>query len=501
MHNKKIPVIIGAAQTTQKKDTNIPLDPLKLISEASQKALAMSGVPNLRAYIDTIYMSTISSWLYEDAANKLSKLLGIKLGEEYTAPISGNTPQLLVNKAAKAIFNEKSKAILIAGGEASYSRYRAKKGQITLNWPKPPLKAIDKANKAIIFYLSQFENQYKLNNPPYVYALIETAVRAASGRSMELYLNYIGQIYERFSKIASNNLYAWDQNQYSAEEIITPSNENRKVCHPYTKHLIANLYVDQAASIVMTSEEMAEKLDIDDRFWVYPMGGVDLNNIFYLPQRPNFYDSPAIREGSRLVLDQAGLKLEDIDAFDLYSCFPCMVEISRREIGIPEDDPRDLTITGGLSFFGGPFSSYSMHSIVTAFNLILKNPSLKIMVLANGGYNTVQSFGIYGKQPPAKLWDEFHYEEIQKIINTKSLPKPVEKASGNLKVEAYTIIFDRNGLPEYAVVIGKLNNHQRAFAFIMTDSETFSRLEKQELVGKTFLVKYDSELKCNKIVI
>ncbi len=160
-----------------------------------------------------------------------------------------------------------------------------------------------------------------------------------------------------------------------------------------------------------------------------------------------------------------------------------------------------MTITGGLPFFGGPFSSYSMHSIVTAFDLILKNPSLKIMVLANGGYNTAQSFGIYGKQPPAKLWDENDYEEVQKVINAKSLAEPVEKAIGNLKVEGYTIIFDRSGLPEYGVVIGKLDNHQRAFAFIMTDSETFSRLEKQELVGKKFLVKYDSELKCNKIVI
>jgi acetyl-CoA C-acetyltransferase len=501
MYYKNIPVIVGAAQITQKKDVDAPLDPLNLIAKTSQKALNKSKLENLRQIIDTIYMSTISSWIYEDPPNKLSKLLGIEPHKKFIAPISGNSPQLLVNKAVKAIFKGESKIVLIAGGEASYSRYRAKKGRITLDWPKPPPKAINKARKAIIYYLSQFESRYKLTNPTYIYALIETALRAHYSRSLEAHLKYIGKLYERFSKIASENPYAWEREQYTSEEIIIPSTENRKVCHPYTKHMIANLYVDQAASLIITSEKIANRLGIDRKYWVYQMGGVDLSNIFYLSQRPKLYDSPAIRVGSQLVLDQAGLKLEDIDAFDLYSCFPCMVEISRREIGIPEDDPRDLTITGGLSFFGGPFSSYSMHSIVSAVNLIQKNPLMKIMVLANGGYNTVQSFGVYGKEPSTKNWYEYDYEEIQESIYAETLPEPAQVANGNLTVEAYTIIYDRNGLSEFGIVIGRLDDGKRTFAFILADPKTFSKLEKQELVGKTFSIEYDPESKQNRIVI
>jgi len=500
MHPKNTPVIIGAAQITQKKDVNIPLDPINLIAKACNNALANTFVNEVRSIIDTIYMSTISSWIYENAPGKLSNLLGIKPNKKYVAPISGNMPQLLVNKAAKAIFLGESRAILIAGGEAFYSRYRAKKGRIKLNWPKPLPKAVNEARKAIIFYLSQFENQYRLTNPTYIYALIETSLRAASNRSLKQHLDYIGKLYERFSVIASENPYAWERNQYKADKIITPNSDNRIVCHPYTKRMVANLYVDQAASLVIASEELANELGIDQKLWVYPMGGVDLKNIFYLSQRPTLFNSPAIREGSRLVLDQAGLKLDDIDAFDLYSCFPCMVEISKKEIGIAEEDPRDLTITGGLSFFGGPFSSYSLHSIVSAVDLIQKNPSMKIMVLANGGYNTAQSFGIYGKNPPAKAWDENDYEKIQQSINTQSLQELVEVANGNLTVEAYTIIYDRKGLPEFGVVIGQLDNEFRTIAFILTDSETFLKLEQQELVGQTFLVEYDSKLKFNKLI-
>ena len=500
MNYKNTPIIVGAAQITQQRDVVQPLDPLNLIAKGSQNALDMSGVDGLRNVIDTIYMSTISSWIYDDAPSKLSMLLGIEPNQKYSAPISGNTPQLLVNKAAKAIFLGESKAILIAGGEASYSKYRAKKGEITLNWPKPPPRAVNKARRAIIFYLSQFENHYRFTNPTYTYALIETALRASSGRSLKEHLDYIGKRYERFSIIASKNIYAWEQKKFNAEEIITPSPDNRIVCHPYTKRMVANLYVDQSAALIMTTEDSAQKLGIARKFWVYPMGGADLINIFYLSQRPQLYNSPAIRKASRLALEQAGLKLNDIDVFDLYNCFPCLVEIARQEIGIPEDDPRDLTVTGGLSFFGGPFSSYSMHSIVTAVDLIQKKPSMKIMILANGGYNTAESIGIYGNEPPAKPWNEFNYTSFQKIIEAKALPKPIEKAKGNLIVEAYTIIYDRKGLPEWGVVMGRLDRGERTLAFIMADPETFLKLEQQELIGQKFLVKYNYELKYNELI-
>ncbi len=500
MSQKNIPLILGAAQITQQKNVVEPLDPLNLIAEACRNAFSNAGSEGLREIIDTIYMSTISSWIYEDAPSKLSNILGIKPTQKYSARISGNTPQLLVNKAAKAISLGESNAILIAGGESSYSRYRANKGEIILDWPRISPNTISKARKAIDSYLSQLENHYKFTNPPYTYALIETALRAASGRDLKEHLDYIGKRYERFSLIASKNPYAWEKNRFNSEEIITPSLKNRIICHPYTKRMVSNLYVDQAAALVMTNEDIAKKLNIDRKFWVYPMGGVDLNNIFYLSQRPILYDSPAIREGSRLVLNQAGLKLEQIDVFDLYSCFPCMVEIARKEIGIPEDDPRDLTITGGLSFFGGPFSSYAMHPIVTAVNLIQKKPSMKIMILANGGYNTAESFGIYGNELPAKSWEENECDDIQQIIEAKIMPEPIEQANGNLTIEAYTIIYDRKGLPERGVVMGRLESGERTLANIDADPDILLKLEQQELVGQTITVRYNAETKYNKLI-
>ncbi|MFX1411006.1 MAG: hypothetical protein ACFFA6_11690, partial [Promethearchaeota archaeon] len=393
MNKKNWPIIVGIAQFTQDKNSAQPLDPLNLIVKACEDAIINTGIDNLQDYIDTLYLSTISSWIYEESISKLSDILALKPKQRFIAPISGNVPQMLVNKAARAISLGKNKIVLITGGEAAYSKYRFRKGKITLDWPKQPPRTVDQAQKAVNYYFSTFEIKNGFTNPSYPYALIETALRAASGRTLKEHLKYIGKRYERFSIIAAKNPYAWIKESLNADQIITPTYENRKICHPYTKRMVSNLYVDQSAALIMTTEKIAQKLGIDYKLWVYPMGGADFNNIFYITQRPQLHTSPAIREASRLALEQAGLKLEEIDTFDLYNCFPCMVEIASQEIGIPQDDPRDLTITGGLSFFGGPFSSYSLHSIVTAVDLIRKNPSMKVMVLANGGYNTSQSIG------------------------------------------------------------------------------------------------------------
>ncbi|MFX1314720.1 MAG: hypothetical protein ACFE9T_02570, partial [Promethearchaeota archaeon] len=157
MNKKNWPIIVGIAQFTQDKNSTQPLDPLNLIVKACQTAIINTGIDNLQEYIDTLYLSTISSWIYKDFISKISDILTLKLKQRFIAPISGNVPQMLVNKAAKAIALGRSKIVLIAGGEAEYSKYRYRKGKITLDWPKQPPRTVDQAQKAINYYFSAFE--------------------------------------------------------------------------------------------------------------------------------------------------------------------------------------------------------------------------------------------------------------------------------------------------------------------------------------------------------
>lgn len=485
------PILISAAQYTHRKSENERLDPVSLMVKSAKDALDIPKSEKMKELIDSIYMVNINSWSYRDAPGQVNEILGIDPQEKVYLSDGGNTPQMLVNRAARKIYQGFKKNILIIGGEASYSVYQAKKGRIKLSWPK---KEDPEYMEGEIWHgTNDFENKYKLIIPPYSYAIFETAYRAAAGLSIDKHRKQMGKLFEKFSQIASRHPYAWTKKAFTREEIINSSPNNRKICYPYTKRLCSNMFVDQSAAILITNVQIAERLDIPKENWIYLMGASDFQNIFDITRRPKLYNSPAAKVGYKVALKQAALSLEDIDMFDIYSCFPSIVEIISDELGIKEDDDRQLTLTGGLPYFGGPWSNYSLHAIATAVNKIQQNSDLKIMIIANGGYNTKQSFGIYGKEPPKYGFNEIDTHDSQNKILNKRLPEPLKKTKGMCKILGYTLIYEREGTRKYGIAVVKIDNNRNTLAIIKGTHEDLGILEREDIVGKRFPIFYDDK--------
>jgi len=484
------PVIIGVAQFTQHKKTEKPLDPLGLMVKTSMDAMNDAGASKLRELIDHVYVMNLFQWSYRDAPGMLAAKLGLKPGKASYLPIGGNSPQSIVNRAARDLAAGRCQAVLMTGAEAIYSLRRAMKGDVVLDWPESV--PADRIDGEMMNGTDKIEDLYNLFFPSFMYPLFETSLRAASGRSPEEHLLSMGKSFERLSRIASQNPFAWSKTVLSAERIATPAPDNRYVGYPYTKYMNANVDVDQSAAVIMTTEDTARSLGIREDKWVYPTGGADFNDIWYVTRRPCLHESPAIRNAAGIALAQADLTVDDIDVFDLYSCFPSAFEIARREIGIPENDPRDLSVTGGLAFFGGPGNNYSMHAIAAVVNLIRKDRSRKAMVTANGWYLTKHAIGIYAGSPAAHPWEDRDDSPVQRSINAKALPLAVEMASGLLAVEAYVIRHDPAGRPVEGVVVGRLSDGNRTLAVMEASPEELLLMEKIELVGKQGDVRYDA---------
>ena len=173
---------------------------------------------------------------------------------------------------------------------------------------------------------------------------------------------------------------------------------------PYTKLMNSNNMVDQGAALILTSVEQATRLQIPAERWVYPHAGTDAHDTSAIAERDELHRSPAIRIAGARALELAGLGIDDIDYVDLYSCFPSAVQVAAAELGLRLDDPaRPLTVTGGLTFAGGPWSNYVMHSIATMAELLVANPGRRGLITANGGYLTKHSFGVYGTEPPCRI--------------------------------------------------------------------------------------------------
>ncbi|MCX5841033.1 MAG: hypothetical protein NTY16_06185 [Deltaproteobacteria bacterium] len=102
MKVKPVPILVGAAQYTQRKDAHPVVDPLGLMIGASRHALADAGVDGLPAFIDTVCVVNRFSLDDEDAPRMFSHALGVRPREAIYTRIGGNTPpQMLVNQFSR----------------------------------------------------------------------------------------------------------------------------------------------------------------------------------------------------------------------------------------------------------------------------------------------------------------------------------------------------------------------------------------------------------------
>ena len=192
----------------------------------------------------------------------------------------------------------------------------------------------------------------------------------------------------------------------------------------------SNAFIDQAAAVILTSVAKARELGIPRERWVYLHGCADAHDHWYISDRHNFHSSPAMRVVAREALAMAGTGIDGIDKFDLYSCFPSAVQIACAEMGISQDDPRGLTVTGGLPYFGGPGNNYVTHSIAQMMDEVRAKPGSVGMVTANGNYVTKQSAGIYSTTPPSRPFAPKDPAIYQAPIDNDKGPAVAEVAEG-----------------------------------------------------------------------
>jgi acetyl-CoA C-acetyltransferase len=229
-------------------------------------------------------------------------------------------------------------------------------------------------------------------------------------------------------------------------------------------------------------------LQIPTERWVYPYAGTDAHDTYAISERAELYRSPAIRIGGARALALAGVGIDDVDYVDLYSCFPSAVQVAAAELGLPVDDPaRPLTVTGGLTFAGGPWSNYVSHSIATMAELLAANPGRYGLITANGGYLTKHSFGLYGTEPPKA---EFRWEDVQSAVDREPTRDAAVEWEGVGSVEAWTTPFDRDGRPEKAFLAVRTPDDRRTLA-LLPDAEAAAATVADDIAGAKVAIRAD----------
>lgn len=493
--DENTPILVGCGQLVQKeKDVDKAKSPMELMADAARLAATDTGLGDkLWAALDNITVVRFITdspgakgfpfGVYPNAPKTLANLVGANPAQNCYGPTGGNTPQYLINRTAEEIAEGRTEVALVAGSECFGSMMRAIMSGKTLPWNDDPGgERIDIGNERS--GVTDTEKRHKLDFPVNAYPLFENALRGAAGRNVRDHQLYIGKLMSPFTKVAAQHPQAWFPIERTPEEIATVSDSNRYVGFPYTKYMNAIMQVDQAAAVVMMSVKKARELGVPKSKWVYLHGCADANELWYLSERVNFHSSPAIETMGCKAFDMSGWSISDIDYFDLYSCFPSAVQIGRAALGIAEDDPRALTVTGGLPYFGGAGNNYVMHSIATMMEKLRAKPGSKGLCTSNGWYVTKHGIGLYSTEPKQGKWKRENPGTYQAEIDAQAHPKVDETPNGRAKIETYTIVHGRNG-PDFAIIFGRLlDTDARFVAHTPNDEVTLRDMVENEQLGR-----------------
>ncbi|WP_035130426.1 crotonase/enoyl-CoA hydratase family protein [Conexibacter woesei] len=444
------PVIVGAGQLAQ-REPDATRDPAALAAAALQRAEEDSGSTGLLAQADAVYAVASASWPYRDMAALVGERVGAQPRETVqSARFGGNAGQLLVNEAAQAIADGDATVVLVCGAEAGATLAAVQRaGDGTPAWPEQPagtrpdrvLGSEREANH-------RAEGAAGLGAPVYMYALIESAVRAANGATREEHDAAIAQLWAGLSEIGATNEHAWQPQAFTAQQLATVAESNRMVSTPYRKLMCANLQVDLASGLILTSVAAAQAAGVPQERWVFPHAGAAADDEWFVAERGALAASPAIRTIGAAALDHAGVAIDQVDHVDLYSCFPAAVQIAAAELGLPVGDPdRPLSLTGGLTFAGGPGNNYGGHAIATMVQRLRDEPQARGLTTSLGWYLTKHAIGIYSATPPERPFHSLH-----PVVAPEHTRPVAEEHDGPAVVEAYTVQYGRDGEPEAAII-------------------------------------------------
>ncbi|MEN9932369.1 MAG: hypothetical protein RIS17_942 [Pseudomonadota bacterium] len=468
---ERTPVIIGVGEVIDRPaDPAAALEPLALMEAAVRAADADAGGGFLDR-IDSLDVINLVSWRYDRVAKRLAERLGIVPPRAVYGIVGGETPTTKLHEAALRIVNGNSMVAVVTGGEAQNAVAKAKAAGITLPWT-PPAK--EPENPIIPSdHVTPLGMSHGIFQPIHIYPLYENATVAAWGLTPRQALAESGAAYERISQAAAANPNAWGRKAFSASEIVTVTVDNRMICWPYTKRMVANNNVNAAGAVLMTTLALARAAGIPEDRIIHVHGGASAGEHMDYLKRDQYVHSCA----QDAVLGQAmRIAPNGFDRVELYSCFPTVPKMARRTLGLGPDVP--LSVMGGLSFAGAGLNCYMLHSTCAMVHSLRARPADQALLYGQGGYVTKHHALVIGNRPAEPEWLMLPRDVQDAAEDARGdVPAFVGNYEGPAVVETFSIVFGRDGQPSNGSVVGRTPAGTRVFGKVdIADADALATL-------------------------
>jgi acetyl-CoA C-acetyltransferase len=473
------PVIVGVGQFVERIDAPdyVGLSFADLAARAASAALADTGAPSavgfrikavgsIRTFEESGAMK-VPFGRADKLAIAVSRRLGITPKLAILEKVGGQSPLALLADLGNRIAAGEVPAALMFGSEAiSTVRHLMAKGEAR-DWDErddPDEVGATWIDKGMGFEgaLSPMSIAHGIRAPVTAYALCENARRARLGLSREAYAMEMGRLFSPFTAVAAANPYSSGTTRaMGPSEIAIAGERNRMISDPYPLKLVSRDQVNQAAAVIVMSVRAAQEAGVPQEKWVY-LHGAALTEEREILERPNIGSYPAADAAIASALSTAGTSAEEVSAFDFYSCFPIPVFNTAIDgLGLSAEDPRGLTVTGGLPYFGGAGNNYSTHAIASMVERLRAKPGARGLIGLNGGFQSKYGAAVLSTAPTE--WPDCASASLQAVLDSTAPAVMAQRQSGRGRIGTYTVTYGRTG-PERAIVIGDLDAGGRFIA-------------------------------------
>ncbi len=452
----RIPVIAGIGEIADRpKDVAQSLEPVALMAEAARRADMDSR--GLLGEVDSLDIIALVSWRYDDMTGQLSERLGIAPKRSHYGTVGGESPVRYIHEAAQRIALGKSAVGLIVGAEAQYAVNHAKRAGVELPWT--PYAVSAPKMKRAADYVHPLGHRLGVAWPISVYPLYDASTAHAWGQTPAEAQAESALLWSRYSEAAARNPYAWSKTALAPDDIATVTSDNRMISWPYMKRMVANPNVNQGAAIIVTSLAKARAAGLPHDRLVFIGAGASASE----PRDWLAREAYTVSHAQDAVLEAMLARSEKFDALELYSCFPVVPKMARRKLGLGADV--EPSVTGGLSFFGGPLNVYMAHAGCAMVRAIREGAPTGILY-GQGEFVTKHHALILAREPQedSVLADA----RAQQHADARRGPAPPtdETPDGAAAIETFTILHDSLGQPVQSVVVARLDAGARTLARI-----------------------------------
>ena len=254
---------------------------------------------------------------------------------------------------------------------------------------------------------------------------------------------------------------------------------------PYNKFHCTSWNVNQASAMLLCSEEIADELNIPQFKRIYPLASSETNHMIAAIQRPNPIKPIGLKLAAEYILNICHKNNIKPNTYELYSCFPVAVQMFAEALHLQDNEK--LTVTGGMSFAGGPLNNYMIHSTIKMLGDIRRTPSKIGLVTGVSGMMTKQAFALWAKDPL------INFSSKDVTSDAATLEQPVDISNldeGTGLIIGYTVLPKNRKEEEKAVIYIEDTNGDRK-VLISYDKDTLKKMGEEEWVGKSIKFKGD----------